>query len=107
MREAKLAGQIRLEDERKQLVTARVENARTEADAQAYSVEASLRPLKEMDEKVLQLLAEGKSAKQIALELDISAKTVETHRTNVKQKLGIDSVAGLTKYALRQGLTPL
>jgi hypothetical protein len=57
LREAKLAGQIRLEDERKQLVTARVENARAEADAQAYSVAASLRPLQEMDEKVLQLLA--------------------------------------------------
>jgi hypothetical protein len=57
LREIRLAGQIRLEDERKQLVTARVENARAEADAQAYSVEASLRPLKEMDEKVLQLLA--------------------------------------------------
>lgn len=57
LREAKLAGQIRLEDERKQLVAARVENARAEADVQAYSVEASLRPLKEMDEKVLQMLA--------------------------------------------------
>jgi DNA-binding NarL/FixJ family response regulator len=59
------------------------------------------------ERQVLQLLAEGKSAKQIALALGITTKTVETHRSHVKEKLGIDSVAGLTKYALRTGLTPL
>src|SRR5687768_5097298 len=58
------------------------------------------------EREVLQLLAEGKSVKQIALALGISTKTVETHRSHVKEKLGIDSVAGLTKYALREGLTP-
>jgi hypothetical protein len=56
LREIKLSGQIRLEDERKQLVAFRVENARAEADVQAYSIEASLRPLKDMDPNVLQML---------------------------------------------------
>jgi hypothetical protein len=56
IREARLAGEIRLEDERRQLVAARVENSRAEADAQAYAVEASLRPLRELDGDILQLL---------------------------------------------------
>ncbi len=57
IREAKLQGQIRLEDERKHLVAAQVENARSEAEAQAYAVEASLRPLQALDANVLQMLA--------------------------------------------------
>jgi hypothetical protein len=57
IRETQLAGQIRLETSRKQFVEARVENARAEADAQAYAVEASLKPLQALDEDVLQLLA--------------------------------------------------
>jgi len=56
IREAKLQGQIRLEDERKQLVTTQAENARTEAEAQAYTLEASLRPLRTLDANVLQML---------------------------------------------------
>ncbi len=57
--------------------------------------------------QVLQLLAEGGSNKQIASQLNISAKTVETHRAQIMEKLGIHTVAGLTKYAIRQGLTSL
>ncbi|MCI0398423.1 MAG: SPFH domain-containing protein [Chloroflexi bacterium] len=57
LRESKLAGQIKLEEERKQLVTAHIENARAEADAQSYAMEATLRPLSELDETTLQLLA--------------------------------------------------
>jgi hypothetical protein len=56
-REAKLNGQIKLEEERKRMVAARVENARAEADAQSYAIEATLRPLRELDETTLQLLA--------------------------------------------------
>ena len=56
IRETQLAGQIKLEDERKQFVTARVENARAEADAQAYAVEASLKPLQALEDDMLQLL---------------------------------------------------
>jgi hypothetical protein len=57
VRQSKLAGQIRLEQERTQLVTARVANARSEADVQAYAVEASLRPLRELDSELVQMLA--------------------------------------------------
>ncbi len=57
IREAKLAGQIKLETKRKEFVTARVENAQAEADVQAYAVAASLKPLQELDDDILQLLA--------------------------------------------------
>ncbi|MEJ2750382.1 MAG: SPFH domain-containing protein, partial [Anaerolineae bacterium] len=57
IREIKLAGQIKLENERKQFVAARTENARSEADVQAYAVAAGLRPLQELDESTRQLLA--------------------------------------------------
>lgn len=56
---------------------------------------------------VLQRLAEGKTTKEIAFELAISVKTVETHRANIFEKLGLSSVAELTKYALREGITSL
>lgn len=56
IREMKLAGDVRLEEERKQLVAARVENDRAEADVQAYAVEASLKPLTQLDAAVLQML---------------------------------------------------
>ena len=55
--------------------------------------------------EVLQLLAEGKSTKRIAEILSVSTKTVETHRLHVMSKLRLYSVAELTKYAIRQGIT--
>jgi DNA-binding NarL/FixJ family response regulator len=57
------------------------------------------------EREVLQLLAEGKALKQAAVHLKVSVKTVETHRRNIMSKLNIDSVAALTKYAIREGLT--
>jgi DNA-binding NarL/FixJ family response regulator len=57
------------------------------------------------EREVLQLLAEGKSKKQVALQLNMSVKTVETHRQNIMEKLDIYSIAELTKYAIREGLT--
>jgi DNA-binding NarL/FixJ family response regulator len=54
--------------------------------------------------EVLQLLAEGKSTKRIAAILSVSPKTVETHRLNIMTKLGLFSVAELTRYAIRQGI---
>ncbi len=57
IREAKLNGQIKLEEERKQLVAARAENARAEADAASYAVDAALRPVRDLDPNVLQMLA--------------------------------------------------
>ncbi len=63
--------------------------------------------LTDREREVLQLLAEGKSTKQIALKLHISVKTVETHRRQIMDKLDIHTVAELTKYAIRKGLTSL
>jgi two-component system response regulator NreC len=59
------------------------------------------------EREVLQLMAEGKTTNQIANGLCVSVKTVEAHRKQVMTKLGIHSVAELTKYAIRQGLTSL
>lgn len=54
--------------------------------------------------EVLQLIALGHSTKDIARRLDLSVKTVETHRTRLMQQLGIHEIAGLVRYALRTGL---
>ena len=59
------------------------------------------------EREVLQLMAEGRTTNQIADGLCVSVKTVEAHRKQVMTKLGIHSVAELTKYAIRQGLTSL
>jgi DNA-binding NarL/FixJ family response regulator len=64
-------------------------------------------PLGNREREVLQLLSEGKSTKQIALYLNVSAKTIESNRRNIMDKLKINSVAELTKYAIREGITPL
>ncbi|MEM9638891.1 MAG: response regulator transcription factor [Pseudomonadota bacterium] len=56
------------------------------------------------EQTILLQLAQGKSNKQVALALDISVRTVETHRKNIKRKLGISSTAGLTRYALEHGV---
>ena len=63
--------------------------------------------LTEREREVLQLLAAGKAMKQAAVELNISTKTVETHRRAIMEKLQIFSVAELTKHAIREGLTTL
>lgn len=57
------------------------------------------------EREVLQLLSEGKATKHIASLLNVSVKTIETHRSRIMDKLGVYSVAGLTKYAIREGLT--
>jgi len=59
------------------------------------------------EREVLQLLAEGRTTKQIASQLYVSVKTIETHRREIMNKLNIHSVAALTKYAVREGLTSL
>lgn len=59
------------------------------------------------EREVLQLLAEGTSTAGIAERLSLSVKTVETHRQRIMAKLGIRSIAGLTKYAVRAGITTL
>lgn len=61
-------------------------------------------PLTSREQTVLLQLAQGKSNKEVALVLNISVRTVETHRKNIKRKLGISSTAGLTRYAMEHGV---
>ena len=65
----------------------------------------AFRTLSPREREVLQLLAEGRTTKATAAVMGVNTKTAETHRRNVMRKLAIDDVAGLTKYAIRQGLT--
>lgn len=59
------------------------------------------------EREILQLIAEGLTAKEIADHVFLSVKTVETHRRNIMQKLNMRSTVDLTKYAIREGLTSL
>jgi len=61
--------------------------------------------LTDREREVLQLLAEGRAPREIAALLHLSAKTIASHRDHISEKLGIKSIAGLTKYAIREGLT--
>jgi DNA-binding NarL/FixJ family response regulator len=74
----------------------------TSAPMAERSAYAALTP---REREVLQLMAEGKATKQIAMILHVSIKTVETHRRQLMEKLNLHSVAELTKYAIREGLT--
>jgi DNA-binding NarL/FixJ family response regulator len=67
-----------------------------------YTVFSVLTP---REREVLQLLAEGNSTKQIGQRLFISPKTVEVHRLKIMDKLNLNNVAQLTKYAIQEGLT--
>jgi DNA-binding NarL/FixJ family response regulator len=78
-----------------------------QARAPADPTRTALSSLTPREREVLQLIAEGKSTKRVAGDLVVSVKTVETHRHNIMEKLGIHTVAELTKYAIRQGLTEL
>ena len=75
---------------------------RLQEKSPAYRAELTPR-----EREVLQLVAEGHTTKKIASKLNVSAKTIETHRRNIMAKLNIDSVAELTKYAIREGITSL
>jgi DNA-binding NarL/FixJ family response regulator len=72
-----------------------------DTEASAFSL------LTNREREVLQLMAEGKATNQIAECLHVIVKTVETHRKQLMQKLKIHSIAELTKYAIREGLTTL
>jgi DNA-binding NarL/FixJ family response regulator len=67
----------------------------------------TLAVLSKREREVLQLVAEGQNTKEIAFLLNVSAKTVETHRQHIMNKLNVQTVAGLTRYAIREGLTHL
>lgn len=68
---------------------------------------ANSSPLTPRQREVLQLIAEGKSTKEIAVALNISAKTVEFHRGSIAEVLGLHTVAELTRYALQHGIAGL
>lgn len=61
-------------------------------------------PLTPREREILQLLAEGRTNREVGTNLGISVKTAETHRARVMRKLGVDSVADLVRYAIRNGL---
>ena len=64
-------------------------------------------PLSSREREVLQLLAEGKSNKEIASILCVTVNTIDAHRKHISDKLGLKSVAELTKYAINHGITSL
>lgn len=66
--------------------------------------DSSLDALTSRQREILQMIAEGKSTKEIAFVLDVSVKTVETHRAALMERLGIHDIAGLVVYAIRTGL---
>ena len=66
--------------------------------------EARTEPLTLREREVLQLIAEGKTNKEIAQILDLSLKTIDSHRTRLMEKLGVRGTAGLVRYAVRRGL---
>ena len=76
------------------------------AAQKALSVRQPLRKLSRRQLEVLRLVSESNTSKEIAGQLGISIKTVETHRSAAMRRLGIDDVAGLVRYAVRVGLVP-
>ena len=76
-------------------------------DRSTWETKPKFNKISRKQREVLQLIAEGKRTRDIAETLGISVKTVETHRRNIMKKLDIFSVAGLTKYAIREGITAL
>ena len=71
------------------------------ADGAAAPVEAIRHRLTSREVEILQLLAEGKTAKEVATTLGIATKTSDTHRTNIMRKLNLHSIAELVRYAIR------
>jgi len=78
----------------------------SEVVAQAYLAKTDLppEPLSLREREVLQLIAEGKSTKEVAVVLGISVKTAESHRTRMMEKLSVHETASLVRYAIKRGL---
>jgi DNA-binding NarL/FixJ family response regulator len=76
-------------------------------DQQPAGRPSALSLLSDRELQVLRLMAEGLAMKEIAIQLKISVKTVEAHRQNLMTKTGMTSVAGLTRFAVREGIAPL
>ncbi len=77
-----------------------------EGYVQRVGVGVNADPLTPRQREVLKRIAEGRSTKEIAFDLNLSVKTVETHRAQIMDRLGIRDVAGLVRYAMRTGLVP-
>lgn len=77
-----------------------------EGYVQRMGAGAPVDPLTPRQREVLKGIAEGRSTKKIAADLGLSVKTVETHRAQIMERLGIRDVAGLVRYAMRTGLVP-
>ncbi|MER2603327.1 MAG: response regulator transcription factor [Candidatus Competibacter phosphatis] len=75
--------------------------ARKEANAQAVASPELLTP---RQREILQLIAEGRTTREIAERLCVSARTVETHRAQIMERLNLHDVASLTRFAIRSGL---
>ena len=80
------------------------EASRALMDEYQTKVDLSPDPLSPRERRVVQLIAEGQSTKQVAASLKISVKTAETHRARIMTKLNIHQTAGLVRYAIRRGL---
>ena len=78
----------------------------SEAVVQAYLAKTDVppEPLSRREREVLQLVAEGKTTKEVGVVLGISTKTAESHRTRIMTKLNIHETASLVRYAIRRGL---
>jgi DNA-binding NarL/FixJ family response regulator len=86
------------------LIAKRLRDHCREAFVSGQPIRRSTQSLTSREAEVLQLIAEGRANKQIAAELCISIKTVEKHRQQVMNKLGIHDVAGLTRHAIAKGI---
>ena len=98
---AVVANQIYLSPKIADIVVKRFVSKSTSTERSAFT------ELTKREREVLQLLAEGVSTKEIAGRLNLSVKTVETHRANIMAKLDIHTISELVKYAIREGLTSL
>jgi len=96
--DALVAGQVYLSPRVARAVVEAYRAGRSETETSPLAI------LTDRERDVLQLLAEGESTKQIAARLHVSVKTVGTPREHLMEKLGIHSVAGLTRYAIREGI---
>lgn len=105
MRELLLA--IRSAAEGKMFITPDIAGVMVDTFIQQENTSNVFTTLGPKERQILQLLSEGHSSKEIAAHLDISVKTVEAKRSQIMEKLNLYSVAELTKYAVREGLTSL
>ena len=78
--------------------------SRVVVDGYLSGTQAPLDPLAPREREVLQLVAEGKTSKEIAAMINVSVKTAESYRANIMEKLDIHDTAGLVRYAIRRGL---